>query len=240
VTDDHHIVTATKNGYIKRTALSEYTNIRTTGLNAVSIDDDELIAVRFTDGKQHIIMSSAEGMAIRFDENAVRPMGRTARGVRGMGLREGDTVVAMDRVAPESDEDLLTLCENGYGKRTSVSEYRDQSRAGLGLITIKVTERNGKVVGSLLVRAEDQLIVVTSAGKVIRTRVDEISVLGRNTQGVRIMRMDANERVVAVARLVDSDDAGETESPPAEAPELEPEASEPEGGEPDGGEPEGA
>src|SRR5262249_50575229 len=127
ITDAHHIVTATKNGYIKRTALSEYENIRTTGLNAVVIDDDdELIAVRFTDGKQHIIMSSGEGMAIRFDENDVRPMGRQARGVRGMGLREGDTVVAMDAVAPESDEDLLTLCEKGYGKRTPVSEYRGQ------------------------------------------------------------------------------------------------------------------
>ncbi len=204
VTDAHHIVTATKNGYIKRTALSEYDNIRTTGLNAVVIDDDdELIAVGFTDGKQHIIMSSAEGMAIRFDENEVRPMGRQARGVRGMGLRDSDTVVAMDTLAPEAGEDLLTLCENGFGKRTAVSDYRPQSRAGLGLITIKVTERNGKVVGSLLVRSTDQLIVVTSGGKVIRTRVDEISVLGRNTQGVRIIRIDDKERVVAVARVLE-------------------------------------
>ncbi len=214
-TADDHIVTATKNGYIKRTALSEYENIRTTGLIAVVIDDDdELIAVRFTDGKQHLIMSSAEGMAIRFDENDVRPMGRQARGVRGMGLREGDTVVAMDSVAPESDEDLLTVCENGYGKRTPVSEYRGQSRAGLGLITIKVTGRNGKVVGSLLVRAEDQLLVVTSGGKVIRTRVDEISVLGRNTQGVRIIRIDDGERVVAVARVAESESDAPAESPP--------------------------
>jgi len=209
VTDGDHIVTATKNGYIKRTALSEYDNIRTTGLNAVVIDDDdELIAVRFTDGKQQIIMSSAEGMAIRFDENEVRPMGRMARGVRGMGLRDGDTVVAMDSLVPEADLDLLTLCENGFGKRTAVSDYRQQSRAGLGLITIKVTERNGKVVGSLLVRATDQLIVVTSGGKVIRTRVDEISVLGRNTQGVRIIRTDESERVVAVARMIEGSDDG--------------------------------
>jgi DNA gyrase subunit A len=211
VTDQHHIVTATKNGYIKRTALSEYANIRASGLNAVVIDDDdELIAVRFTDGKQQIIMSSGEGMAIRFEEAEVRPMGRQARGVRGMGLREGDTVVAMDAIAPEAAEDLLTLCANGYGKRTPVAEYRSQSRAGLGLITIKVTERNGKVVGSLLVRATDQLIVVTSGGKVIRTRVDEISVLGRNTQGVRIIRTDDKERVVAVARMVEGADEGET------------------------------
>ncbi|HET6584913.1 MAG TPA: DNA gyrase subunit A, partial [Nannocystaceae bacterium] len=219
VGEEHHIVTATANGYIKRTALSEYSNIRTTGLIAVAIDDDDqLIAVRFTDGKQHIIMSSAEGMAIRFDENEARPMGRTARGVRGMGLREGDKVVAMDAVAPESDEDILTLCENGSGKRTPASDYRAQSRAGLGLITIKVTGRNGKVVSNLLVRATDQLMVVTSGGKVIRTRVDEISVLGRNTQGVRIIRIDDGERVVAVARLVDSDDeATEAASPPERA-----------------------
>ncbi|MBK8713864.1 MAG: DNA gyrase subunit A [Deltaproteobacteria bacterium] len=212
VTDQHHIVTTTKNGYIKRTALSEYENICTTGLNAVVIDDDdELIAVRFTDGKQHIIMSSGDGMSIRFDENEVRPMGRQARGVRGMGLRDGDTVVAMDAVSPDAQEDLLTLCENGYGKRTSVTEYRTQSRAGLGLITIKVTERNGKVVGSLLVRSTDQLMVVTSGGKVIRTRVDEISVLGRNTQGVRIIRTDEGERVVAVARLVEGEGDSEVE-----------------------------
>ncbi len=223
ITDDHHIVTVTKNGYIKRTALGEYENIRTTGLNAVVIDDDDqLIAVRLTDGKQHVIMSSADGMAIRFDENEARPMGRQARGVRGMGLREGDTVVAMDAVAPDATVDLLTVCENGYGKRTPVSDYRSQSRAGLGLITIKVTERNGKVVGVLPVTATDQLMVVTSAGKVIRTRVDEISVLGRNTQGVRIIRIDDGERVVAVARLADADDGEADETPPAAAGETPP------------------
>jgi DNA gyrase subunit A len=248
VGEEHHIVTATQNGYIKRTALSEYANIRTTGLIAVTIDDDDqLIAVRFTDGKHHIIMTSASGMAIRFDENASRPMGRQARGVRGMGLREGDKVVAMDAVAPDSDEDILTLCENGYGKRTPASDYRAQSRAGLGLITIKVTGRNGKVVGNMPVRTSDQLIVVTSGGKVIRTRVDEISVLGRNTQGVRIIRIDEGERVVAIARLVDSDDeATEAVSPPhddasgaeqADAAADEPDADEPDADEPDADEP---
>jgi len=237
VTEQHHIVTATKAGYIKRTALSEYANIRASGLNAVVIDDDdELIAVRFTDGKQQIIMSSAEGMAIRFDENEVRPMGRQARGVRGMGLREGDTVVAMDAIAPEAAEDLLTLCEKGYGKRTNVSEYRSQSRAGLGLITIKVTERNGKVVGSLLVRSTDQLIVVTSGGKVIRMRVDEISVLGRNTQGVRIIRTEDKERVVAVARMIEgADDGGET-TPVASTIEAEADEEESGGGDAEGSE----
>ncbi|MCB9714964.1 MAG: DNA gyrase subunit A [Myxococcales bacterium] len=210
VDDDHYIVTVTANGYVKRTQLSEFANMRKTGLIAVSIDeDDRLISVRFTDGKQHLMLSSADGMVIRFDEGDVRPMGRNARGVRGMGLREGDTVVAMSRLGAEDDEELqvLTICANGYGKRTSASEYRTQSRAGLGLITIKVNERNGPVVDNLLVHPDDQIIVITSEGKVIRTPVDGISMLGRNTQGVRIIRMGKGERVVAVARMVDSDDA---------------------------------
>jgi DNA gyrase subunit A len=203
---DHYIVTATARGYIKRTKLSEFANIRTTGLIAVSIDeDDRLIAVRFTDGNQHIMLTSANGMAIRFDENTARPMGRNARGVRGMGLRDADHVVGMVVVRADAEGDVLTLCENGYGKRTPVSEYRTQSRAGLGLITIKVTDRNGPVVGNVLVAQGDQIIVVTSKGKVIRTPVDGISVLGRNTQGVRIIRMGEAERVVALARMVEAD-----------------------------------
>jgi DNA gyrase subunit A len=222
---DHYIVTATARGYIKRTKLSEFANIRTTGLIAVSIDeDDRLISVRFTDGHQHLMLSSANGMAIRFDENTARPMGRNARGVRGMGLRDNDHVVGMAGVLPDAEGDVLTLCEKGYGKRTPVSEYRTQSRAGLGLITIKVTDRNGPVVGNVLVSPGDQIIVVTSKGKVIRTPVDGISVLGRNTQGVRIIRMGESERVVALARMVETDgDDGELQEaePVAPGEELE-------------------
>jgi DNA gyrase subunit A len=220
---DHYIVTATARGYIKRTKLSEFANIRTTGLIAVSIDeDDRLIAVRFTDGHQHIMLSSANGMAIRFDENTVRPMGRNARGVRGMGLRDEDHVVGMVVVLPDAEGDVLTLCENGYGKRTAVSEYRTQSRAGLGLITIKVTDRNGPVVGNVLVAPGEQIIVVTSKGKVIRTPVDGISVLGRNTQGVRIIRMGEAERVVALARMVETDgEEGELQEAEPATPEDE-------------------
>lgn len=207
VSDEHHIVTATAKGYVKRTRLREFANIRATGLIAVSIDDDDrLIAVRFTDGKQHLLLSSANGMAIRFDENDVRKMGRNARGVRGMSLRDNDHVVAMNTVEPDSDWQILTLCANGYGKRTTANEYRVQSRAGLGLITIKVTERNGPVVGNLLVKDDFQIMVITSSGKVIRTPVSGISELGRNTQGVRIIRTEDDERVVAVARMVDSAD----------------------------------
>ncbi|MEX1362393.1 MAG: DNA gyrase subunit A [Nannocystaceae bacterium] len=221
VDDDHYIVTATTKGYVKRTKLSEFANMRKTGLIAVSIDDDDrLISVRFTDGKQHLMLSSADGMVIRFAEDDVRAMGRNARGVRGMNLRKGDKVVAMSRLSAEDDEALqvLTICANGYGKCTAADEYRTQSRAGKGLITIKVNDRNGPVVDNLLVHTEDQIIVITSEGKVIRTPIEGISVLGRNTQGVRIIRMGKGERVVAVARMVDSDDDddGETDEDGAE------------------------
>jgi len=215
VDEASHIVTVTAKGYIKRTQLSEFANMRKTGLIAVVIDeDDRLIAVRFTDGKQHIMLSSADGMVIRFDEEAVRAMGRNARGVRGMGLREKDRVVSMSCLPAEDDETLqvLTICANGYGKRTPAAEYRAQSRAGLGLITIKVNERNGEVVENLLVYPDDHIIVITSDGKVIRTTVDGISVLGRNTQGVRLMRMGKGERVVAAARMIDDGDKGEDDA----------------------------
>jgi DNA gyrase subunit A len=212
IEEENYIVTVTAKGYIKRTQLSEFANLRKTGIIAVVIDeDDRLIAVRFTDGKQHIMLSSAQGMVIRFGEAEVRAMGRNARGVRGMGLRDEDRVVAMSTLPAEDDAALqvLTICANGYGKRTPANEYRTQSRAGLGLITIKVNERNGEVVENLLVHPDDHIIVITSDGKVIRTTVDGISVLGRNTQGVRIIRMGKGERVVAAARMVDDGDKGE-------------------------------
>ncbi len=209
ISDEYNIVTATARGYVKRTSINEFANIRTTGLIAVSIDEgDKLIAIRFTDGKQHLVLSSAGGMAIRFDENDLRHMGRNARGVRGMALRKGDTVVAMNSHDPAEDDQwqMLTVCANGYGKRTALSDYRSQSRAGKGLITIKVTDRNGPVVSNLMVQDDFQLMLVTDGGKVIRTPVSGVSDLGRNTQGVRIIHTDADETVVAVARIVDPDE----------------------------------
>jgi DNA gyrase subunit A len=145
-------------------------------------------------------------------------MGRNARGVRGMSLRGDDAVVTMNTIGPDSGDEwhVLTLCENGYGKRTPAADYRSQSRAGLGLITIKVTERNGPVVGNLLVKDDFQAMVVTSRGKIIRTPVGGISVLGRNTQGVRIIRTGKDERVVAMARVVSEDDEDVEEAPPPE------------------------
>jgi DNA gyrase subunit A len=204
IDEDHYIVTATALGYVKRTQLAEFANIRATGLIALTIeDDDRLVDVRFTDGKQHVMMTSRHGMCIRFDENETRPMGRTARGVKGMGLRDGDRVVGMEVLTHDSSLSVLTLCENGFGKRTPAADYRTQSRAGLGLITIKVNDRNGPVVRSLLSRHDDQIMVMTNTGNVIRTPVAGISQLGRNTQGVRIIRLSEGERVVAVARVLD-------------------------------------
>ncbi len=217
---EHFIVTATERGYVKRTPLSDYANIRSTGLIALSIDDDDrLVDVRLTDGTCDLMLTSANGMCIRFDESQVRPMGRTARGVRGMALRDGDRVIGMNKIGRDTAENMavLTLCENGYGKRTPVSEYRQQSRAGLGLITIKVNARNGPVAASLLVAPEDQIMVVTNRGKIIRTPVSEVSELGRNTQGVRIIRMRDGEIVVAATRVVDrGDDGDDTETAPTD------------------------
>ncbi len=204
---EYYVVMTTALGYIKRTRLSDFDNIRSNGIIAATIEEsDHLIDARLTDGKQQILLTSAGGMAIRFDENDVRPMGRTARGVRGLKLGSDDALVSMTVLYPESEGWLLTMCSNGYGKRTPASEYRSQNRAGKGLITIKVTKRNGPVVATLLVRDEDQIMVVTSGGKVIRTPVAGVSQMSRNTQGVRVIRTSKNERVVAIERLVDPDD----------------------------------
>ncbi|MCY1061272.1 DNA gyrase subunit A [Nannocystis sp. SCPEA4] len=212
-----YVVMCSQQGYIKRTALDEFSNIRSTGIIAVTIEDgDQLIDARLTNGKQQIMLTSAQGMAIRFTEDDVRPMGRTARGVRGQDLREGDAVVSMTVLEPESERSILTMCAKGYGKRTAASDYKVQNRAGLGIITIKVTERNGPVVGTLAVDADDHVMVVTSRGKVIRTTAASISEIGRNTQGVRIIRTGEDERVVAIERIVDrEEEAGEAAEPAA-------------------------
>ncbi|MBZ5708019.1 DNA gyrase subunit A [Nannocystis pusilla] len=215
----YYVVMCSQQGYIKRTALDEFANIRSTGIIAVTIEDgDQLIDARLTNGKQQIMLTSAQGMAIRFVEDDVRPMGRTARGVRGQDLREGDAVVSMTVLEPESERSILTMCAKGYGKRTAASDYKVQNRAGLGIITIKVTERNGPVVGTLVVDPDDHVMVVTSRGKVIRTTAASISEIGRNTQGVRIIRTGEDERVVAIERIVDrEEEAGEAAEPAGEA-----------------------
>ncbi|MSP59400.1 MAG: DNA gyrase subunit A [Myxococcales bacterium] len=198
---------ATKKGVVKKTPLSAFATIRVTGIIALTIDDgDDLIEARITDGKQHILLASRGGNAIRFPEEKVRPMGRNARGVRGIGLRPRDELVGMAVIAAESNETLLTVCERGYGKRTPTGDYPTKNRGGLGVITIKTTERNGKVVGVRIVTDEDDLMIITSGGKVIRMPVDGIPTLGRNTKGVRLVRLEAGEGVVAVDRLAERDE----------------------------------
>jgi len=195
-----YLVMATKRGLIKKTPLEAFSNPRTGGIRAISLDDgDELIVVQLTDGSHHIFLGTADGQAIRFREDDVRPMGRSARGVIGIDLEEGDALVAMEVVNEAAT--MLTVCENGYGKRTPIDEYRVQGRGGKGLINIKVTERNGRVVGIKQVTEVDELMIMTTAGNVIRLPVRELSVISRNTQGVRLIALSGDDLVASVASI---------------------------------------
>ena len=199
---DAYVFFATRKGTVKKTPLAAFANPRRAGIAAISLEEgDEVIGVRLTDGQREIILSTEAGQAIRFREEDVRPMGRTAAGVRGILLDDGDAVVGLDVVDPAAT--LLAVAEKGYGKRTSMEQYRVQARGGRGIITMRVTERTGKVVGVQMVQEEDEAMLVTNTGRVIRFPVRDVSVIGRNTQGVRLIELDPEERVVAVARLVE-------------------------------------
>ncbi len=206
--EDLYLLMATRNGVVKKTPLVEYTNIRTTGINAVNLDEgDKLISVALTDGQKDVFLASRHGKAIRFPESDARPMGRVTRGVRGMNLEARDEVIGMEVVDPTATgSTIFTLTENGFGKRTDLDEYRGQSRGGKGLITIKTTTRNGLVVGVMQVNDENQLMVITDQGKILRVPVAGFSVIGRNTQGVRVMVTEEQEKIVAVAKLAERDD----------------------------------
>ncbi len=206
--EDRFIMMATRSGVVKKTPLVEYSNIRSGGIIALNLDEgDKLIAVALTDGKQDVLLASKNGKSIRFREEDARPMGRVTRGVRGMTLEDDDVVIGMEIINDASGSTLFSVTENGYGKRTELSEYRIQSRGGKGIITIKTTERNGCVVDIMQVSDENDLMLITSQGKIIRVSVAGFSVIGRNTQGVRLMVTEAEERIVAVARLAEKDDA---------------------------------
>ncbi|MBI2663977.1 DNA gyrase subunit A [Candidatus Woesearchaeota archaeon] len=195
-----YLVMATKNGTIKKTELKAYSNPRRGGIIAISLEDgDELISVRMTDGSKQIILATKNGHAVRFNESDIRDTGRSAKGVRGIKLRE-DAVVGM--VVAEENKSLLTVCEKGYGKRTPVSDYRLISRGGFGVINIQTSERNGRVVGIASVADDDELVFISRHGIMIRVPSRDISVIGRNTQGARIMRLAQDDFVVAVARIV--------------------------------------
>jgi len=204
--DQHYLVMATRMGAIKKTLLSAYGNPRRGGINAIDLDEgDEMIEAAITDGTQDLILAKKQGKAIRFHEKEVRAMGRTAHGVKSASLEEGDSVVSM--VTVRRDATLLSITENGYGKRSPIEEYRVSHRGGLGIITIKTTDRNGQVVAVKEVVDGDQLMIMTTQGQVIRVPVRGISVLGRNTQGVRLIHLEEGDLVSDVARVVIEDEA---------------------------------
>ncbi|MCY6356385.1 DNA gyrase subunit A [Clostridium sp. ZS2-4] len=211
--EDNYLIMGTKNGIIKKTSLDKYSSIRKNGLNAINLrDDDELISVRPTDGDSKIIYVTKNGYAIRFSEKDVRPMGRTASGVKAITLRNGDEVVSMEVAKPE--EELLVVSENGFGKRTPVSEYSLQKRGGKGVITYKISEKTGKVVGARLVDDNDELMLINSNGIAIRINVSDISTTSRNAMGVTLMKTTEEEKVVTMAKvnISDSDDDNEVKN----------------------------
>ena len=200
-----HVVTATAQGVIKKTELMEYSRPRAGGIIAMGLNEgDQLIATAITSGQDEIFLSTRHGMSIRFHERDVRPMGRAAVGVRGIDLEKGDAVVGMEILRPLGT--LLTATENGFGKRTDIEEYRIQSRGGKGVITLKVTEKTGAIVGVAQVSDGDDVMLVTDSGKIIRMAVDEIRVIGRNTQGVRLIGLQENEHVASLARLAEKEE----------------------------------
>jgi DNA gyrase subunit A len=207
--DQHYLLMCTRNGIVKKTALSEYDTNRKGGLNGITLDPgDELIAVKLTRGDQEVVLVTQKGLAIRFPEADVRPMGRVTRGVKGITLNSGDFVVGMDTV--KEGADLLIVTENGYGKRTALDEYRIQSRGGKGIKTLRITPKNGNIVGLKVVYEENEIMCITTEGTVIRVLVSDISRLGRDTQGVRVMRIAENDRIAALARVVNHVDEEST------------------------------
>jgi DNA gyrase subunit A len=203
--DDKFIVMGTRKGVVKKTALSAFSNPRAGGIIAMGVEDgDSVIAVLVTDGKGEIFIGTCNGMAIRFEEGDVRPMGRSAYGVRGITLRDDDYVVAMEAVRPAGS--LLTVTEHGYGKRTELEEYRVQSRGGVGVINISTSKRNGLVVGIAYVEDGDELLLITQQGMIIRMPANDVRAIGRATQGVRLIEMEGEDKVVSVARLVEKED----------------------------------
>ena len=210
--DVHYVFMATALGTVKKTPLADFANRRTAGIIAVDLDEgDHLIGVAITDGKHDVMLFSDAGKAVRFDENDVRPMGRGARGVRGMNLDDGQQVIAL-LVAENEQQSVLTATQNGYGKRTPITEYTRHGRGTKGMIAISTSERNGKVVAATLVEARDEIMLITTGGVLIRTRVSEIREMGRATQGVTLISVDEGTRLSGLQRVVETDDVDEVVS----------------------------
>ncbi|MDH5259476.1 MAG: DNA gyrase subunit A, partial [Gammaproteobacteria bacterium] len=209
--DDKFIFMATTNGTVKKTPLTEFSRPRANGKIAIDLrEDDSLVSADITDGHKDVLVFSSSGKAARFNEENVRSMGRTAAGVRGIKLGAGETVIAL---IIEGDGMVLTATENGYGKRTALSEYPTKGRGGMGVISIQTSERNGKVVGAVLVKEDDEMMLISSRGTLVRTRVNEVSVVGRNTQGVKLINLGDGEHLVSIDRICDlqtpGDESGE-------------------------------
>ncbi|WP_280536404.1 DNA gyrase subunit A [Halopenitus sp. POP-27] len=229
VDEERYLTMVTRDGYIKRTSVEAFENIRSTGIRAIRLEDgDELVDVEETDGDADLVIGTADGMAIRFDEDEVRAMGRSARGVRGIDLEPGDRVAGLAAVDPDRHNWVLTVTENGYGKRSDVSEYRVQSRNGKGLIDIKTGSRNGSVVAIEAVTHGDHLLAMSADGQIMRTRVEDVSTVGRNTMGVIVMDLAAADEVscldIVPAAIATGDREDETSDPDAtesETPETD-------------------
>ena len=185
---------------IKKTPLQEYNSSRKTGLLAITLkDDDELIDVRLTDGQDNVVLVTEKGLCITFDEKDVRPVGRSAQGVLGIRLDEDDTVIGMESILSNNKGvTLLAITENGFGKRTELDEYRVQNRGGRGVITYKITPKTGNIVGIRMAKEDDDVMLITNSGTIIRINVKDVSILGRATQGVTLMRTNENEKVVSI------------------------------------------
>jgi DNA gyrase subunit A len=206
--DDKFIVMGTRRGVVKKTELSAFSNPRAGGIIAMGVEEgDSVIDAQVSDGKGEVFIGTRDGMSIRFAETDVRPMGRSAYGVRGISLREGDEVVAMEVLRPGGT--MLTVTERGYGKRTELDEYRVQSRGGIGIINIQTSDRNGKVVGITHVTDDDELMLITQQGKILRMASKDIRTIGRATQGVRLIDIEGDDRAVSIARLAERDDEAE-------------------------------
>jgi len=198
--EDHFIVMATSNGTVKKTALVDYSRPRTSGLIAINLDEgDHLVGTAITDGSRDILLLSSDGKAARFSEDQARAMGRVSRGVRGIKLKEDQNVIGM--IIPEEDGKVLTVSENGYGKRTEITEFPAKGRGGQGVIAMQTSERNGALVGATQVFDGEEIMLISDQGTLVRTRVSEISILGRNTQGVRLIRVKDGEHIVGVERI---------------------------------------
>ncbi len=206
------ILMVTKYGRVKKTSLSEFRRPLRKGKRALTINEgDEIISAHILTGDDTVFMISRNGISIRFHESDVRTMGRTAAGVRGMRLKSGDYIVGASVIAPSSDKTILTVTENGYGKRSPAEDYRIQRRGGKGVFAIKPSERNGNIVGSMIVEDDQEVILIADSGKMIRMGLDNVRVIGRTTQGVTLINLEQDERVVAMDILAQDDDSGEEE-----------------------------